>query len=112
MRVLQGASKRRQTLSELPFALVNGTSPKGLTPFRNLNQQIPGHLELDRSGRMRHDFEFRNPPRWARMCAVGFAVSLPGAVAGGIVALWVGHPVICMVAGALIAAIAGATVER
>lgn len=56
-------------------------------------------------------FEFRNPPRWVGRLFVALAASLPGALAGGIIALWAGHFVMCVVVGVVLAAIAGAAWE-
>lgn len=54
---------------------------------------------------------FRNPRLWGRLFAVGLAAALPGALAGGLVSLLVGHFGICSIAGAIGAGIAAAYVE-
>lgn len=60
---------------------------------------------------MTRRIEFRNPPQWARTLTVALVLSVPGALAGGLIALWAGHFVMCVVAGALIAAIAAVAWE-
>lgn len=60
---------------------------------------------------MTRRIEFRNPPRWIRTLAVAMVASVPGALAGGMFALLVGHFVVCVAVSAVLAAIAAAAWE-
>ena len=60
---------------------------------------------------MTRRFDFRNPPQWVRTLTVALVLSAPGALAGGMIALWAGHFVMYAVVSAVIAAIAGAAWE-
>lgn len=60
---------------------------------------------------MKRRFDLRNPPRWARRLAIAIFAIAPGALAGGMIALWMGHFAMCAVVGALVAAILGAACE-
>lgn len=60
---------------------------------------------------MTRRFDFKNPPRWVRRLAVAWAASVPGALAGGLIALWAGHFLLCVIACAVLAAIVGTAWE-
>jgi hypothetical protein len=54
---------------------------------------------------------FRNPPfRW-RVFLVAAVLAVPGALAGGMVSLFLGEFLVCSLAGALLSAIGGAVME-
>lgn len=55
--------------------------------------------------------DFRNPPRWGRRLVVALAASLPSALAGGMIALWAGNFVACVVVCVILVSIAAAVCE-
>lgn len=59
----------------------------------------------------RRNLRFRTPPRRWRAAALAFTLALPGALAGGIVAMFVGSPTVCIAAGLLLGVFCGAWLE-
>jgi hypothetical protein len=60
---------------------------------------------------MGHCSAFHNPSPWCRVILVAGVLAAPGAFAGMIASLFLGEPIVCVVAGVLVGAGFGAVME-
>jgi hypothetical protein len=55
--------------------------------------------------------QFRNPKRQWRLLAAACAYAMPGALAGGIISVFMGRPMVCDLIGLIVGGLCGAWFE-